>query len=281
MSPPEPGTARYAELVRKALGAKAGHNWIYGDAALEIAPMGEDGVNTGSEARLRQFAKDSEAAIQSILVYRRVAEAWPPSTRVLGASWTAHRVLMAPEHRPFIRDGMTSGEAEHAVGQEMAIAAEAVARARGLTIASAQRLRKPEVREVRDKARELAAEHGTTVADEVLGVALGIVAAEQQAAAERQGELEQQAAEREAAKQQAAEQRAERKQAEYGRACEQHINGLTVLLAAEASGEWSPSGMHQALLYFMGQKLLDRQMPEGDFAEAIEAVENYANQAGS
>jgi hypothetical protein len=64
----------------------------------------------------------------------------------------------------------------------------------------------------------------------------------------------------------------------YDRLVEQGVNAISVALAAEANGLWTPDGMSDALLYFLGQKLLDRQMPEGNFDDLLARVENYANQ---
>jgi hypothetical protein len=62
---------------------------------------------------------------------------------------------------------VTTFLARERMSGETAAAAEAVAAARGLTVGSAARLHRPEVRQVRESARQRAEEHGTTVEDEL------------------------------------------------------------------------------------------------------------------
>ena len=106
-----------AEL-RAAVEARDTSQWRIGDAALQLAPMGEPGVRTGGEALLEQFvAAEIEpvygVSYASIRVYRTVAHAWPADTRV-AAAWAVHRELMAPYSRQLIRPGMTVADAVRA-----------------------------------------------------------------------------------------------------------------------------------------------------------------------
>src|SRR4051794_15588495 len=94
MSALEPGTARWAELVQQGILKDGQRNWFLGDAALEIAPMGADRSNNGRDALLAQYADEVGIEPNSLRLYRQVASAWPPDTRVSGTSWTVHRTLM-------------------------------------------------------------------------------------------------------------------------------------------------------------------------------------------
>jgi hypothetical protein len=115
----QPGTGRWTELVAEAKAKDAARNWFLGDAALEIAPVGQDGAHNGSTANLELFADEIGVPFSSIREYRRVAEAWSPDRRLSGTSWTTHQVLAArPE---LIREGMSVSEASAAVAERITV----------------------------------------------------------------------------------------------------------------------------------------------------------------
>lgn len=72
---------------------------------------------------------------------------------------------------------------------------------------------------------------------------------------------------------------------DYDAMTEQHINGLSMVLAAESSGVWAPSSRSEALLYFVAQVLGNRREPTGEQADLVNErleslfneVEEYAN----
>jgi hypothetical protein len=113
----EPGTPRWEELVQQGILKDGERNWFLGDAALEIAPMGADSAHNGRDALLAQYADEVGIGAGSLIKYRQVADAWPPETRVLGASWTVHRVLKG-QHE-LIEPGMTV-TAAHRVRRQLA-----------------------------------------------------------------------------------------------------------------------------------------------------------------
>jgi hypothetical protein len=121
--PVQPGTARWAELVRGAIDREASRNWYLGDAALEIAPMAagsdtqvsDQPYHNGASAALRQYADEIGAEYNTLLAYRRVAAAWPDANRLASTSWKVHQILASrPE---LIQPGMTISEAAKAAGQ--------------------------------------------------------------------------------------------------------------------------------------------------------------------
>ncbi len=83
-----------------------------------------------------------------------------------------------------------------------------------------------------------------------------------------------------------AEQRPKR---DYDALVEQHVNGLSVVLAAESSGNWKPSERSEALLYFLTQILGNRREPTGAQADLVDQrlqalfdeVEAFANSEAS
>jgi hypothetical protein len=119
--PVEPGSSRWEEL-KTGIVSDDERNWRLGDAALEIAPMGEDGVRNGSMDRLRQFLAELAeerghvVSYRTMATYRDVSSAWPPPTRVGGASWKAHQILKAKGKQHLLRPGMTTTQASKAAG---------------------------------------------------------------------------------------------------------------------------------------------------------------------
>jgi hypothetical protein len=114
MTAPEPGSARWAELVRKGIALDANRNWFLGDAALEIAPMGRGHAANSSGARLAQYADEVGVGVDSLRVYRDVAAAWPVPIRLGTVAWSVHQVLMA--RQDLIRPGMSVSVARAAAG---------------------------------------------------------------------------------------------------------------------------------------------------------------------
>jgi hypothetical protein len=112
----QPGSARWQELVQQGIIRDGQRNWFLGDAALEIAPIGENGAHNGSEANLQQYADEIGVEFGSLNVYRKVAHAWPPVNRVTGTSWKVHSQLMGS--KGLIRPGMTVTQAAAALGQK-------------------------------------------------------------------------------------------------------------------------------------------------------------------
>lgn len=80
-----------------------------------------------------------------------------------------------------------------------------------------------------------------------------------------------------------------RPQRDYDYLIEQHVNGLSVALAAESSGKFVPSDKSEALLYFLTQILGNRREPTGEQASFVNEkldnlfaeVEAYANAEAS
>ena len=103
----------YRDLVSQVLDKQAQSNWAIGDAGLKVEPVGENGAHNGSSATLADFAEDISETLAKVQSCRTVSHAWPPRTRVLGASWTTHRILLA--NKNLIRNGMTAKQAQDAV----------------------------------------------------------------------------------------------------------------------------------------------------------------------
>lgn len=81
---------------RRAVKKQSEAKWKLGDLALEVAPMGRNGVNNGSTAKLDRYAVEIDVPVESLLTYRQVAYTWEPELRSSGekASWSVHRVLI-------------------------------------------------------------------------------------------------------------------------------------------------------------------------------------------
>lgn len=120
-----PGTARWAELVESGREACAHaeetvsqRNWRLGDAALEIAPMGETTApHTNAYKILGQYATEIGIDFESLLKYRSTASAWEASKRLPSTSWSVHQKLGSkPSVQQLIRPGMTVTQAHAALG---------------------------------------------------------------------------------------------------------------------------------------------------------------------
>lgn len=113
----EPGSPRWRELVQMGVNKDADRNWSLGDAALEIAPMGDSHGHNGAETNLREYAEEIGVAYESLDVYRKVAQKWPQGTRVPSASWKVHQLLTARQDEVF--PGMTVAQARRAIGEKL------------------------------------------------------------------------------------------------------------------------------------------------------------------
>jgi hypothetical protein len=87
-----PDLARLRELVH----AEEASAWEIGDMLLDHMPMGPIGVKTGVAARIRELAAQVDAEPKTLTLYRTVAHGWPDTTRVVSATWAAHRACMGP-----------------------------------------------------------------------------------------------------------------------------------------------------------------------------------------
>jgi hypothetical protein len=83
---------RLRELVRTGETSA----WEIGDTLLELLPVGPVGVKSGVAARIRQLAAEVDAEPKTLTEYRNVAHGWPDTTRVVSATWAAHRAYMGP-----------------------------------------------------------------------------------------------------------------------------------------------------------------------------------------
>lgn len=110
----QPGSARWQELVQQGIIRDGQRNWFLGDAALEIAPMGEDHANNGALANLRQYADEIGVEYHSLRTYRDVAASWPHPIRIGSVSWSVHQILM--KYQAKIRPGMKANEARALAG---------------------------------------------------------------------------------------------------------------------------------------------------------------------
>jgi hypothetical protein len=155
--PVQPGSARWTELVREGIARDGNRNWFLGDAALEIAPMGENGTHNGAEENLRQFADEVGIQFATLNVYRKVAAAWPPVNRITGTSWRVHHQLMG--HQELISEGMTVSGAAKALGHSNVGRTGPRATAEDRAAAAAEFLADPDVAAALDPAAraELAA----------------------------------------------------------------------------------------------------------------------------
>lgn len=115
MTAVRPGSRRWDELRDGAMARDADRNWFLGDAALEIAPMGDDHTRTGVLDNLRRFAEETGVGFDVIRECRRVADAWPDANRLASTSWKVHSILASRPH--LIREGMTVTQAHAAAGQ--------------------------------------------------------------------------------------------------------------------------------------------------------------------
>lgn len=102
----------WTELVkagREAAQKFSSASFVLGDLALEVEPMGDRGVRTGSLERLEQFADEIGVGYGILIACRSVAACWPPEQREPSLSWTAHKLLMgAPDRLQALQEVLTS-----------------------------------------------------------------------------------------------------------------------------------------------------------------------------
>jgi hypothetical protein len=116
----QPGTARWKELVKTGIIVDGQRNWYLGDAALEIAPIGDDEAHNGRNENLARYAEEIGVNVGSVQAYRKVSAAWPPGNRVPGTAWKVHQLLMAPGYQEKIRKNMPVSQANVVLGRSNA-----------------------------------------------------------------------------------------------------------------------------------------------------------------
>lgn len=90
------------KIMEDRIDAEAGNvRWLWGDLALEVAPMGggPGGVGNGATDKLQRFADELDVSFQSLRQYRTVAEKWPIGMRVPMQPWVVHQQIMGREDR--------------------------------------------------------------------------------------------------------------------------------------------------------------------------------------
>lgn len=119
-----PGSDRWRELIEMGRDAVARaeesiseRNWRLGDAALEIAPIGDGRVNNGALAALETYANEIGVTAESLRSYRALAAQWPHDTRVSCAGWKVHQILAREDRQHLVHAGMTVTEAHRAADQ--------------------------------------------------------------------------------------------------------------------------------------------------------------------
>lgn len=88
------------KVMEERVEAEAGNvRWLWGDLALEVAPMGTSHARTGVSDRLRKFADQLDVSFESLDQYRKVANAWPEGMRSPSQPWVVHQMIMGREDR--------------------------------------------------------------------------------------------------------------------------------------------------------------------------------------
>ena len=91
---------RQLKVMEERVEAEHGNvRWMWGDLALEVAPMGASGSNTGALERLDRFAKELDVSLSALREYRRVAAAWPGAMRVAPEPWGVHALFAGRDDR--------------------------------------------------------------------------------------------------------------------------------------------------------------------------------------
>jgi len=88
--------------VIAAVAAMEKCQWRIGDALVDEIPLAKTNENNDAYGELEECQEELEAqglAIQlnTLIAYRRTANAFPPNTRISGVSWTVHREAGSPE----------------------------------------------------------------------------------------------------------------------------------------------------------------------------------------
>lgn len=88
------------KVMEERIDAEAGNvRWLWGDLALEVAPMGADQARNGAMEKLRRFADELDISFESLRQYRTVAEKWPHGMRVPSQPWVVHQQIMGRDDR--------------------------------------------------------------------------------------------------------------------------------------------------------------------------------------
>lgn len=88
------------KIMEDRVEAEAGNvRWLWGDLALEVAPMAGDGVNNGATEVLRRYADELDVSFESLRAYRNVADAWPAGIRIPAEPWGVHQLFMGRDDR--------------------------------------------------------------------------------------------------------------------------------------------------------------------------------------
>lgn len=88
------------KVMEDRIDAEAGNvRWLWGDLALEVAPMGANGEHTGATDRLRKYADELDVSFESLRQYRNVADKWPAGMRVPAQPWVVHQMIAARDDR--------------------------------------------------------------------------------------------------------------------------------------------------------------------------------------
>lgn len=107
----EPDSPRWHELVTLVIETDLNAAWIIGDAVLEVAPIGENGVHTNVNSILHQFADAASMSFERLRQYRRVAATWPAGKRLPAVPWSVHLLIMGhPEYWHLLHPGITYRE---------------------------------------------------------------------------------------------------------------------------------------------------------------------------
>lgn len=88
------------KIMEDRVEAEAGNvRWLWGDLALEVAPIGANGEHTGALERLEKYADQLDVSYSALREYRRVADAWPAAMRVAPQPWTVHQQIAGRDDR--------------------------------------------------------------------------------------------------------------------------------------------------------------------------------------
>ena len=88
------------KIMEDRIEAEAGNvRWLWGDLALEVAPMGQRGHDNGAIARLREYADELDVSFESLRQYRAVADAWPNGVRSPLQPWIVHQQIAGRDDR--------------------------------------------------------------------------------------------------------------------------------------------------------------------------------------
>lgn len=88
------------KVMEDRIDAEAGNvRWLWGDLALEVAPMSTRGHDSGAYGRLQEFADQLDVSFESLRQYRSVADSWPNGVRSPFQPWIVHQKIANREDR--------------------------------------------------------------------------------------------------------------------------------------------------------------------------------------